>query len=80
MRVVRPGGEIVLTSRIGAESGLRAVIEKRLMPVTTRLGWRTEFPWARYTDWCAQHPDVRLLERRRLPPFGHFCLIRFLRT
>ena len=79
VRVVRPGGEIVLTSRIGAESGLRGTIERLLMPATSRLGWRTEFSWSRYERWAALRPSVRLLERRALPPLGHFSLIRFLR-
>jgi phosphatidylethanolamine/phosphatidyl-N-methylethanolamine N-methyltransferase len=78
VRVVRPGGEIILTSRIGAETGLRGTMEKWLMPVTSRLGWRTEFPWARYEQWAGKSP-VRLLERRELPPMGHFWLIRFAR-
>jgi phosphatidylethanolamine/phosphatidyl-N-methylethanolamine N-methyltransferase len=78
VRVVRPGGEIILTSRIGAETGLRGTMEKWLMPVTSRLGWRTEFPWARYERWARKSP-VRLLERRELPPMGHFWLIRFAR-
>jgi phosphatidylethanolamine/phosphatidyl-N-methylethanolamine N-methyltransferase len=78
VRVVRPGGEIILTSRIGAETGLRGTMEKWLMPVTSRLGWRTEFPWARYEHWAERSP-VRLLERRELPPMGHFWLIRFAR-
>ncbi len=79
VRVVRPGGEIILTSRIGAESGLRGTIEKLLMPATSRLGWRTEFAWSRYERWADLRPAVRLLERRALPPLGHFSLIRFLR-
>ncbi|HTW69996.1 MAG TPA: methyltransferase domain-containing protein [Acetobacteraceae bacterium] len=78
-RVVRPGGEIVITSRIGAEAGLRGTVEKRLMPVTSRLGFRTEFAWDRYTGWAERTPGVRLLERRALPPLGHFSLIRFAR-
>lgn len=78
-RVVRPGGEIVLTSRIGAEGGLRGTLEKWLMPVTSRLGWRTEFPWARYERWAERSQAVFLLERRPLPPMGHFWLIRFAR-
>jgi phosphatidylethanolamine/phosphatidyl-N-methylethanolamine N-methyltransferase len=78
VRVVRPGGEIILTSRIGAETGLRGTMEKWLMPVTSRLGWRTEFPWTRYEQWAKKSP-VRLLERRELPPMGHFWLIRFAR-
>jgi phosphatidylethanolamine/phosphatidyl-N-methylethanolamine N-methyltransferase len=76
-RVVRPGGEIVITSRIGAEAGLRGTIEKWLMPVTSRLGFRTEFPWDRYRRWMETAPAVRLVERRPIPPFGHFSLIRF---
>ena len=79
VRVVRPGGEIILTSRIGAEKGLRGSIEKLLMPVTSRLGWRTEFPWARYETWLTASPSVRLLEKRALPPLGHFWLLRFAR-
>jgi phosphatidylethanolamine/phosphatidyl-N-methylethanolamine N-methyltransferase len=77
VRVVRPGGEIVITSRIGAEAGLRAVVEKGLMPVTSRLGFRTEFSWDRYRDWAAGLAAVRLVERRTIPPLGHFSLIRF---
>jgi len=79
VRVVRPGGEIVLTTRIGAEKGLRGALEKALMPLTSRMGWRTEFPWARYESWAAQSPSVRLLERRALPPLGHFFLLRYSR-
>lgn len=76
-RVLRPGGEIVITSRVGADAGLRGKVEKWLMPVTTRLGWRTEFPWERYANWAAGASSVRLVERRPIPPLGHFCLIRF---
>ena len=78
-RVVRPGGEIILTTRIGAETGLRGTIEKWLMPVTSRLGWRTEFPRARYEQWAKGAP-VRLLEERALPPLGHFSLIRYAKV
>jgi phosphatidylethanolamine/phosphatidyl-N-methylethanolamine N-methyltransferase len=77
VRVVRPGGEIIITTRIGAEGGFRGKVEKTLMPVTSRLGWRTEFAWARYAAWAAQTPQVRLVERRELPPLGHFNLLRY---
>jgi len=80
VRVVRPGGEIILTSRIGAETGLRRTLEKWLMPLTSRLGWRTDFPWSRFERWASGRSDVRLLERRALPPLGHFWLLRYLRV
>jgi phosphatidylethanolamine/phosphatidyl-N-methylethanolamine N-methyltransferase len=80
VRVVRPGGEIILTTRIGAETGLRGTLEKWLMPLTTRLGFRTEFPWSRYERWAERSKGVRLLERRALPPLGHFWLLRYVRV
>jgi phosphatidylethanolamine/phosphatidyl-N-methylethanolamine N-methyltransferase len=75
-RVCRPGGEIIVTTRVSATGGLRGTIEKSLMPVTSRLGFRTEFPFSLYTDWIATRSDVSLAEARPIPPFGHFSLVR----
>lgn len=76
LRVVRPGGEIVITSRIGADRGLRGAIETLVSPVANRLGWRTEFSWERYQAWVTRTEGVSVIERRPLPPLGHFSLIR----
>jgi phosphatidylethanolamine/phosphatidyl-N-methylethanolamine N-methyltransferase len=76
-RVLKPGGEIVLVSRIGAEAGLRHSLEHWFQPAARKLGWRTEFSFGRYARWAAQSPNVHLIERRAMPPFGHFNLIRF---
>ena len=77
-RVLKPGGAIVLTSRIGAENGLRACVERLLSPVVNRLGWRSEFPFERYAAW-AERAGLAIIERRPLPPLGHFSLIRMSR-
>ncbi len=79
-RVLKPGGEIILVSRIGADEGLRLGVERRLMPVSRKLGWRTEFSWDRYAQWQTKRSDIELVERRPMPPFGHFNLIRFTKT
>jgi phosphatidylethanolamine/phosphatidyl-N-methylethanolamine N-methyltransferase len=76
-RVCKPGGEIIITTRVGAEKGIRKTIEKGLMPVTSRLGFRTDFPFELYTDWASTRTDVTLIEKRALPPLGHFSLVRF---
>ena len=78
-RVVKPGGEIVLVNHIGAEAGPRRVFELCFSPIARRLGWRPEFGFQRLADWAAGHGGVRVLERRAMPPLGHFSLIRFER-
>jgi phosphatidylethanolamine/phosphatidyl-N-methylethanolamine N-methyltransferase len=76
VRVVRPGGEIVIVNHIGAERGPCAVIEAWLGRRSAALGWRPEFPWAILEGWLCRRPDIMLLERRNLPPFGLFTLVR----
>jgi phosphatidylethanolamine/phosphatidyl-N-methylethanolamine N-methyltransferase len=76
-RVLKPGGEIILLSRVGAEAGVRKTVEHFVAPAARKLGWRTEFPWQRYADWLLHSPRVHLIERRPIPPLGHFSLIRF---
>jgi phosphatidylethanolamine/phosphatidyl-N-methylethanolamine N-methyltransferase len=76
-RVVKPGGEIILVNHIGAESGARRAFELCFAPVARRLGWRPEFPWARLQAWADARKNMRVIERRPMPPLGHFSLIRF---
>lgn len=76
-RVLKPGGEIILVSRVGADAGLRRVLEHGFAPAARKLGWRTEFPFERYVRWAARAEGMVLTERRPMPPFGHFSLIRF---
>jgi phosphatidylethanolamine/phosphatidyl-N-methylethanolamine N-methyltransferase len=76
-RVLKPGGEIILVSRVGAEAGLRHTLEHWFQPAVRKLGWRTEFSFERYENWVARTDGVRLIERRAVPPLGHFSLIRF---
>jgi phosphatidylethanolamine/phosphatidyl-N-methylethanolamine N-methyltransferase len=78
-RVTRPGGEIVLVNHIGAESGPRALFEQGFAPLARQLGWRPEFRFGRLASWAARHGGVRVIERRPMPPMGHFSLIRFER-
>jgi phosphatidylethanolamine/phosphatidyl-N-methylethanolamine N-methyltransferase len=79
-RVLKPGGEIVLITRVGADAGPRRLIEQWLAPLTHQLGWRLQFPWARYERWAEGPHGMRLIERRPMPPFGHFSLVRFAKS
>jgi len=77
VRVLRPGGEIILVNHLGAEEGLRSVFERWFAPLARRLGWRPEFRWERLARWVEEHGDVRVIERRPVTPLGHFSMIRF---
>lgn len=79
-RVVKPGGEVVLVNHVGAERGPVASIEAWLGRRAEKLGWHPQFPWATIGDWLAKRPDLRLVERRQLSPFGLFTLTRIAKT
>lgn len=80
IRVLKPGGELILVNHIGAESGPRRMFELGFAPLARRLGWRPEFPWERLVNWASRHGGVTLQERRPMPPMGHFSLIRYRKS
>src|ERR1700749_5232170 len=55
IRVLKPGGELILVNHIGAESGPRRLFELAFAPLARRLGSRPEFSWGGPTDWAATH-------------------------
>ena len=76
-RVLRVGGELIILTRVSADAGMRRFIEQRLQPVVRPLGFRTaEFAWSRYAQWLAGAHRMELVERRLVPPLGHFSLVR----
>jgi phosphatidylethanolamine/phosphatidyl-N-methylethanolamine N-methyltransferase len=80
-RVLRPGGELIILTRVSADAGVRRFIEQRLQPVVRPLGFRTaEFAWSRYAQWLAGARRMELVERRLVPPLGHFSLVRIRKT
>ncbi len=80
VRVLKPGGELILVNHIGAESGPRRLFELAFAPLARRLGWRPEFAWDRLVKWADANRSVRLAERRPMPPMGHFSLIRYVKS
>lgn len=74
-RVTRPGGEVVIVSHFAADGGVRGLVERLLVPVTRKLGWRSDFPASRVLG----HADFETVEVRPLKPFGLFTLIRLRR-
>ncbi len=79
VRVLRPGGEIVIVAHFAAEEGPMRSLEQIFAMIAHRLGWRPDFPYRRVSDWSAR-AGVTLLERRKTPPLGMFSLLRFVKA
>jgi phosphatidylethanolamine/phosphatidyl-N-methylethanolamine N-methyltransferase len=75
MRVLRPGGEIVLVNHIGAEKGPMAAFETVVAPLAKMLGWRANFPLQRLRDW-ANSRGFEVLDVDPHGPINYFTLIR----
>ncbi len=78
-RVVKPGGEIVLVNHVSSGQGPMVWIESALAKCSAELGWQPQFAWSILGDWINSTPSVRLVERRKMPPFGLFTLARIER-
>jgi ubiquinone/menaquinone biosynthesis C-methylase UbiE len=79
-RVVKPGGQIILVNHLYSERGLAAAVERLLAQKARKLGLRPEFPFQRLAAWAANHGGAELIERRKVPPFGVYTLVRFRRA
>jgi phosphatidylethanolamine/phosphatidyl-N-methylethanolamine N-methyltransferase len=76
VRVVKPGGRIVLANHFSAERGPRAAFERWLSRFSASLGWNPEFPIGRVLG----RPGMREIERRSLQPLGIYTLLVFERV
>ena len=50
-RVLKPGGEIVISSRLVDSEGVSAAFWSALAPLAKAVGWSTDFKVSRITDW-----------------------------
>lgn len=73
VRVVRPGGQVMLVNHFSADKGPRAAIERSLTRYSGALGWNPEFP----IDRVLGRSDLKLVRQRELPPADLFTLLVF---
>ncbi len=82
-RVLRPGGElIILLSRVSADAGMRRFIEQAVAAggASARLPHRRLRVVALYRNGRPESRGMELVERRPVPPLGHFSLVRIRKT
>ncbi len=72
-RTCKPGGEVLLVNHFSTEEGVRGWVERRMAPFGDKLGWHPVFD----TDRVMICPELQLIEKRALRPWGIFTLMRF---
>lgn len=75
-RVLKPGGEIVVASKLGADEGATMHVEAALAPLMKKIGWSIAFKASRLKNWAARYPDMKVIEIAPVFPVGFFKLVR----
>lgn len=75
-RVLKPGGEIVIASKLGADEGATMHVEAALAPLVKKIGWSIAFKASRLKNWAARYPDMKVIEIAPVFPVGFFKLVR----
>lgn len=75
-RVLRTGGEIILTSKLSDDTGVQAVIEEAIAPLVHRVGWSSSFRIRQIREWAEQRGDFDVIDIRPIFPGGLFKLMR----
>ena len=75
-RVLRPGGEIVISSKLSRDAGSVAAVEEAIAPLMKRVGWSSAFKISRVEAWARRRGDLEVVEVAPLFPAGFFKLMR----
>lgn len=75
VRVIEPGGRLVVIGHFASTGGFYAFVERRLARYAGKIGWNPDFPVSRLVN----RPDLRLRSSRRLGPLWLFTLLEFER-
>ncbi len=75
-RVLRPGGEIIVASKLGDGAGLQGAIEEAMAPLVHKIGWSSAFRIDRLARWAAQRGDFDVVEIQPAFPNGFFKVMR----
>ncbi len=75
LRVVRPGGGIVLCNHFGQSEGAVARVEEIVAPLCTKIGWSSDFKATRIEAW-ARRNAVEVVGLAPTFPGGFFKILR----
>jgi phosphatidylethanolamine/phosphatidyl-N-methylethanolamine N-methyltransferase len=76
VRVLKPGGTIIIAGKISDGAGVQGFLEKSIAPIVERIGWSSRFRSQRLLGWIERHNDVVLTDWLPVPPFRLFKVVR----
>ncbi|MGL5362498.1 MAG: class I SAM-dependent methyltransferase [Bosea sp. (in: a-proteobacteria)] len=71
-RVLKPGGEIVVSSRLAPDNGPMVPVWRALAPLAKAVGWSTDFRISRLTNWAERTGRYETVHIGR----GYFKVVR----
>jgi phosphatidylethanolamine/phosphatidyl-N-methylethanolamine N-methyltransferase len=75
-RVLKPGGEIVISSKLSRDKGVVARVEEAIAPLMKQVGWSSAFKISRVESWAKRRGGIEVLGVKPLFPAGFFKLMR----
>lgn len=72
-RVTKAGGHVLICNHFSVDTGVRALLERKLARFAAKLGWRAEFP----VQTLMVSGLLELVSITRLKPFGFFEFLEF---
>ena len=79
-RVLKPGGEIVIASKLGRDQGFVTRVEEAIAPLMKQVGWSSAFKISRVEAWARRHGGIEVMGVEPLFPAGFFKLMRLRKT
>lgn len=75
-RVLKPGGEVVITNHFARQSGFLAFIEKLTAPLENVLGWHSDFQMSRVLE----QDCLSVQTQKSFPPLGMMTFLVLKKT
>lgn len=79
LRMLKPGGEIIIVSHFRSRNRYLAAFESAIAPLIAGVGLRPDFPISRIEAWCQTKADCDLQEPERLGLGRVYSLVRIVR-
>lgn len=75
VRVVRPGGTVLIVNHFRRDAGPLAAMERLAAPLADLLGWHSDFDRQRVLG----EPRLKLVREESLPPLGTMTLLQLVK-